>query len=117
MTKQILVVDDDDAIVDALLILLEYEGFSAQQAKDVNLVDRVARLQPSAVLLDVWLAGRDGRELCRTLKTDERTAHIPVILISASRELAASAANAGADGYIEKPFEMAKVIHQLHQVT
>lgn len=107
---KILVIDDDEAIVDALVLLLEFEGFQAVSAVEGELLDRVIELQPDAILLDVWLSGRDGRELCRQLKQNPHTSHIPVILISASRELEMSAKKAGANAYVEKPFELDKLI-------
>jgi len=113
---KILIVDDDEAIVDALTLLLDSEGFQAVSAVEGSLIDQVNDQQPDAILLDVWLSGRDGLELCRQLKQDNRTSAIPVILISASRDLAVSATRAGADGHVEKPFELDTLIQTLRNV-
>lgn len=105
-TDLVLVVDDDQAIVDALCMLLEVEGFTAEGYSGGDVIETITSRQPDLVLLDVWLAGEDGREICRTIKNDPLLANLPIILISASKDLPTGALKAGADDYIEKPFDI-----------
>lgn len=112
---EVLVVDDDDAIVDALSLLLELEGFKVRTSDGISLIEQVRSSKPALILLDVWLSGQDGRELCRQLKKDSKTKNIPVILISASRNLAKNAQDVQADGYLEKPFEMERIMSVVTQ--
>ena len=61
---------------------------------------------PDLLLLDIWLSGWDGREICRSLKAREETKHLPIVLCSASRDGERMAREAGADGFIAKPFAL-----------
>lgn len=101
-----LIADDDPAIADALRFMLEDEGYGVVSAFAGDIVADVRRERPDVVLLDVRLAGQDGRELCRAIKRQEVTALTPVILVSADPDCAAIATEAGADDFLAKPFEM-----------
>lgn len=111
----VLVVDDDQAIVDALCMLLELEGFQTSRYNGGNVMETIKNTHPDVVLLDVWLAGEDGRDVCRSVKADQALHKLPVILISASRDLSSSARLAGADDYIEKPFDMHDVVAKVRR--
>lgn len=115
-SPHVLIVDDDAAIVDALSLMLEMEGFRVSSYDGTRLRDEVLTIKPSLILLDVWLSGQDGRELCHMLKSDPKTKHIPVVLISASRHLEESAKKVLANGYLEKPFEMERVVDTINRL-
>ena len=104
--KSILVADDDAAIVDALTMILDLENYKVDTVLDGKVIQQIHKHPPDLLLLDIWMTGADGKEICKQLKSDNKTKDIPVILISASRDLKKSAETAGADGYIEKPFDM-----------
>ncbi len=72
---------------------------------------------PDALLLDVWMSGQDGREICKFLKNRSNTKHIPIIMISASKDVAASVKAAGADDFLTKPFEMDELIKKVKKYT
>lgn len=112
----LVIADDDAAIVDALTMVLEeeYQVISAQEHEVVNVVETV---QPAAVLLDIWMSGADGREICKQLKALPTTRAIPVIFLSASKDVAQSAAQAGATTYLEKPFEIQTVLDVVAEVV
>jgi CheY-like chemotaxis protein len=59
---------------------------------------------PDLVLLDVWIPGTAGQELCRQLKQQEPLKQIPLLLMSAHHDLQKVSEQAGADGYLRKPF-------------
>jgi CheY-like chemotaxis protein len=61
---------------------------------------------PDLILLDIWMAGIDGREICKHLKNQSLTKYIPIILISANSDTEEIAKQAGADDFICKPFDM-----------
>ena len=105
--KKLLVVDDDADILEFLKVILEDEGYTVVTTdKD----DYLERLQddtlPDLILLDLLLSGKDGREIVKYLKTNEKTNHIPVIMFSAHPNAQAMTKNAGADDFVAKPFEI-----------
>src|SRR5579884_3220359 len=61
------------------------------------------------LLLDLWLSGWSGRDICISLKSQEATRHLPIILISANNETEKIAHEAGADDFLAKPFNLDEV--------
>lgn len=106
MQKKILIVDDDSGITESLSIMLEMQGYEVSTRQHGISLLEVNEDKPHLILLDIWMAGIDGRDVCKELKADDRTREIPVIFISASRDVRGSAEEAGADDFLEKPFEM-----------
>lgn len=112
MTR-VLVVDDDVDIARFLEINLLLEGFEVQVAHGGReALERVAEQPPDLVLTDVMMPGVDGVELCRRLRADAATAHVPVIMLSA-KDLSADKVvgfAAGADDYVLKPFDTFELV-------
>jgi len=104
--KKILVVDDNTSILDALKIMLEDEGYEVETTVDGATVKDMKEPLPDLLLLDIWMSGVDGRDVCRHLKSTAATKHIPVIMISAAKDTEQIAKGAGADDFISKPFQM-----------
>jgi DNA-binding response OmpR family regulator len=105
---RILVVDDEPDIVRFAVAVLEARGHQVSIATDGVRALEAARAEvPDAILLDLNLPRLDGREVCRQLKSDERTASIPIVMMTAS-EIAIGDVRtgraAGADDYLIKPF-------------
>src|SRR5688572_18596767 len=105
MSKKILIADDDPAIVDSLKMMLELEGYEVNTTTDGATIYKMEVEYPDLLLLDIWMSGQDGREICKYLKNEPHTKHIPIIMVSASRDVMNSAKESGADDFIEKPFE------------
>lgn len=115
MAKKVLVADDDAAIVDATRMMLEmddYEVLTTQDGRKVLELNASSNL-PDLVLLDIWMSGMDGKEICRHLKSQEATKHIPIIIVSASYDVQKAALQAGADDFLAKPFEMDDLLHKV----
>lgn len=112
-SKKILIADDDPSIVDAMQLMLELEGYEVNITQDGQSILNMKDPYPDVLLLDIWMAGYDGRDICRSLKKNPETSHIPVIMISASRDVIHSAKDAGADDFIEKPFERAELLRKV----
>ncbi|GAC1363443.1 MAG: hypothetical protein NVSMB38_45640 [Ktedonobacteraceae bacterium] len=104
--KHILVAEDDPGIGDILQLMLEEAGYAVQLQVDGQAVQVMQEPFPDLVLLDIRLSGTDGRRICRHLKRQEATQHIPIILLSAHKDMQQMAEDAGADGFLAKPFEM-----------
>lgn len=111
MVKKILVVDDDDGILDAFQAMLESVGYAVEVCADGGCVQKlVLDNPPDLILLDVLLSGRDGREVCKELKENKKTQDIPIIMVSAHPGVKQSTLDAGADDFLEKPFEMDELL-------
>jgi CheY-like chemotaxis protein len=108
--KRILVADDDPGILDALQIMLEEEGYEVDVTANGETVKKVYENLPDLILLDIWMSGMDGRDICKHLKGQEKTSHIPIIMVSANRDVEQMAKAAGADGFIAKPFQMDELL-------
>jgi len=76
----------------------------------LHIVKEIQKNSPDVILMDMWLSGEDGRDICRTIRGDENLCDIPVLIMSASRGLEQSALDAGANDFIAKPFDMVDMI-------
>jgi DNA-binding response OmpR family regulator len=111
ITIKILVADDKPAILDVLQQILEMEGYDVVITPDGATVLHMMRTErPDLLLLDVWLPGCDGRELCRQIKRQETLCQIPILLMSAHQDVQQMVAQASADGCIQKPFQMSTLL-------
>ena len=113
MAKILLIDDDPDVRVVMSTVLCEkgYEVATASQWDDALL--KLRQEKPSLILLDVLLSGSDGRELCREIKADETTKHIPVIMTSGHPGAAVRFESYGADDFIAKPFTTEALLTKL----
>ena len=121
MTARVLVVDDLPANLKLLEARLTAEYFDVVTAADgATALALAAEVSPDIILLDVMMPGMDGFALTDALKTDQRTSHIPIILLTAKAGLEnkLQGIGRGADVYLEKPFakdELLAVARQLVQ--
>ena len=111
--KKILIVEDDTDIQDIFRLIFSSYGYEVDcvdNGKDV--FERIETL-PDAIVLDKQLPGMSGIDVCKKLKTDSKTRHIPVLMISATSGVESAAKNAGADAFLEKPFNMHVVLNKV----
>jgi len=106
MKHRILVADDDSSIRDIFKIILVRAGYDLELKEDANEIFNNNFKIPDLFLIDKLLSGVDGLEICRYLKDNPDTCNIPVVMVSASPDIGVSAIKAGADDFIEKPFEL-----------
>ena len=102
----ILIVDDDPAVRHTLTALLEGQGYRLVSAGGgAEALRQTAELAPDLILLDVMMPGMDGFAVCRKLKADDASRHIPIILVTAldSEEDLVAGLDAGADEFLSKP--------------
>ncbi len=104
----IFIADDDEDILHILQIMLRTQGYLVQGSTNPHTLFSLEEL-PDLVLLDIWMSGADGRDICQTFKKNPATSHIPVLFISANSGIEEIAVNSKADGYITKPFEMVEL--------
>ncbi|MDD5491630.1 MAG: response regulator transcription factor [bacterium] len=111
--EKILIVEDEKDIVELLQYNLEKENFKIQSAGNgQRALDLVRKNHPDLILLDLMLPEIDGLEVCRILKKDSKTSHIPIIMLTAksSESDKIVGLELGADDYITKPFSMKELI-------
>lgn len=113
MPKKILIADDDPSIVDSLKMMLELEGYEVAITTDGATIYKMEKEYPDLLLLDIWMSGQDGREICKYLKNEPHTKNIPIIMVSASRDVKQSAKDSGADDFIEKPFDQEELLQKI----
>ncbi len=108
MKKKILIIDDDEAILHATKLILELQGYEVNADTTAGCLDDLKKTKPDLILLDVLLSGEDGRDICKKLKLQKETKHIPVILFSANTRaiVEKNQKEIRHDGFIEKPFEI-----------
>ena len=114
--RAILIVDDEEDVLDLLQLVFETSGFEVRRAATGKAAVSAAYEQPpDVVLLDVMMPEMDGWQVLRTLKADERTRHIPVVMLSARAERRDKmiGLQEGAEGYIAKPFSPAEVVREV----
>jgi diguanylate cyclase (GGDEF)-like protein len=111
--ETVLVVDDDFDIARYVELNLSLEGFTVHVAHDgQEAVAKAQNLRPDAVLLDVMMPGLDGYEVARRLRSNARTNHCAIIMLTA-KSLSADTVlglTAGADDYISKPFDPPELV-------
>lgn len=114
--KKIFIADDDAAIVDATSLMLELMGYDVASTLNGAAILEAMKPSPDLLILDIWLSGIDGRDVCRQLKSDPATKNIPILMISASREIKTSAMDSGADDFLAKPFEMQLLLQKIESL-
>ncbi len=111
--KKILCADDDPGLQDVFPLIFERAGYHVTMVSNGEQLLENEFETPDLFLLDKQLSGIDGMEICRFLKGQDSTRDIPIIIVSASPNLDQQAKDAGADGFIEKPFQMKYMLELL----
>jgi DNA-binding response OmpR family regulator len=119
MSRQILVVDDDaDALV-LMAMILKRRGFEVLKAQGgPQALGLLTHNLPDLVVLDVMMPHMDGYEVCRQIKADPRTAHLPVVMLTARAQPAnqMEGFRAGASDYIAKPVHPDELVERITAV-
>jgi CheY-like chemotaxis protein len=106
MKQHIIIADDDPGIQDIFQLIFERAGYGITiYPNGDQLLNNYFEL-PNVFILDKQLSGIDGLDVCRFLKSQERTKHIPVIMLSANPNIGKIYKDAGADDFLEKPFKL-----------
>ncbi len=116
---QILIIDDEPAVFESLEALLATEGYSLSFARNgVEGISRAISLLPDVILLDLMMPGMDGFEVCHHLRSEERLAEVPILMITAfdEREMKLRGLNAGADDFLSKPIDRLELRARLRTI-
>lgn len=114
--QRVLVVDDVAEIRELWKLWLTFWGFSVQEARNgAEAVEKATAAPPDLVLMDLWMPVLDGLQAMKQLRGDVRTAHIPVVALSAQAVLpnAEAAVQAGATTFVQKPVEPDELLRHI----
>jgi two-component system alkaline phosphatase synthesis response regulator PhoP len=107
VARKILVVDDEEVLVETIAYNLEQSGYQVETAATgVSALEAAHRESFDLIVLDIMLPGMDGLEVCRQLRREDRTATVPIIMLTAKSEEIDKVVGleVGADDYVTKPF-------------
>jgi len=114
--KQIIIADDDPGVRDVFGLILTQAGYFVTLYSSGEVLLNNQFTPPNLFIIDKQLSGVDGLEVCKFLKQNQGTKDIPVLMTSASPNAARIAGEAGADGFLEKPFKMQALIKLIQDI-
>jgi len=120
MAKRILIVDDEPDVLKLAEFRLRKWGYEIITAFDGQKgLELIRNEKPDLVLLDLRLPNTDGIEVCRQVKNDKELKHIPIILFTATADIAVAevAKEYGADDYLVKPYEPEQLLKKVRSIT
>ena len=118
--RSVLVVDDDPAIREIVSTTLKLEGFETMTAADgVMALELLTRTRFHVIILDAVMPRMDGLTVLRTIRSDPTLADLPVLMLSALAEVhhLERGVDAGANGYLTKPFDFRTLLEQVHRLV
>ena len=114
----ILVVDDDPDIGSMLKMMLEYKGYAVTLLSNAGKTEQQLSNQlADLVILDMLIAGTNGTDVCRSIKSNPLSARVPVLMISALPDARKTCIDAGANDFISKPFEMQDLLAKVSKLV
>jgi two-component system alkaline phosphatase synthesis response regulator PhoP len=120
MTKKILIVEDEEDIIELLSAILgDLRDYKVLYARDGEEALRTARVSnPEIILLDIQLPKLNGYKVCKLIKSDPAMNHIKILMLSGMVQNYdwLKAQEAGADGYIVKPFTLAALVEKVEEL-
>jgi CheY-like chemotaxis protein len=117
--SRVLVIDDEPALLDDLVAILEMEGFDPIGASSgAQGLDYARTRTPDLILCDITLFDMTGLDVTRALRNDDQTRAIPLVIITAhsDRELQQASLAAGANYFLSKPFDVDELIRVVNQM-
>jgi DNA-binding response OmpR family regulator len=118
MAHRILVVDDETDVVLIIKTALQAEGFDVVSATNgPDALDEARETTPDLVVLDVMMPGMTGFDVLRELKANEKTAKVPVIMLTgvSDRKKIQEALSSGIEYYVVKPFDFDDLLAKIRQ--
>lgn len=119
MNQRIFIIDDDPDIIEMASRLLELDRFVVSSSTDpIEGIKKIEQNPPDLLLLDICMDKKDGLVVCRELKQNPKTSHVPIVMVSAKTEEAdvVVGLEMGADDYIDKPFRGRELLARIKSV-
>lgn len=115
--ENFLVIEDDPDIGRMIKMLLEYKGYRVTVLERTEQADEILRNNGiDLVIMDMLLSGVNGIDVCARFKNDASISHIPVIMMSAHPDARKKCLQAGANGFISKPFDMQDILSEINKL-
>jgi two-component system cell cycle response regulator DivK len=116
--KRVLVFDDDADLLDIFRFLFEDSGWQVYTFETCDeLISKATEIHPDLILMDNWIPPQGGISATQLLKNDALLKEIPVIFVSANNDVKELSIKAGADAYIEKPFDFDVLMDRANLLT
>ncbi len=118
--KPLLLIVEDNADVVTYIHGILKNDYQIETAANGKIgIEKALEMVPDIIISDVMMPEKDGYEVCETLKNDERTSHIPIILLTAkaTQEDKVTGLRVGADAYLQKPFDKAELFVRLEKLV
>jgi DNA-binding response OmpR family regulator len=108
MKKTVCVIEDNHSIVEVIDIFLKEQNYNVEIITEPTDMEKICKVveKSDVVFLDVALSGVDGIEVSKSLKQNEKTKNVPIILMTAGIHIEEKAKQAQADDYLKKPFSI-----------
>jgi two-component system KDP operon response regulator KdpE len=117
-SRRILIVDDEPELVRALTLRLSSAGYETLSASDgLTATEMAFSCRPDLVLLDIGLPIQDGYQVATTLRAADRTAHIPIVFLTARTWDLDKARRSHPDGYVVKPYRPSELLDMVGRLT
>ncbi len=114
--KKVLVVDDNELNITILLNLLSKKYDVSVALNGVDALESLEEEIPHLIVLDIIMPDMGGVDVCRKIKSDDRTKHIPVIFLTAAHTLEDEAYQVGADDFVGKPFNLVELGEKIEKL-
>ncbi len=119
MSWSVLIVDDEPMTRNLLRMILSYAGYTVSEAEDgYDALDKIAQQMPDLVLLDLMMPQLDGIDVCKRVRQNETTAHLPIIMLTADTRSDSRDASmlAGADRFLMKPISRKDLLAEIQDL-
>lgn len=119
MAKRILIIEDDPGILELLHLIFETDGYIVDGFLTGKSAEDITHMRPDVVILDIRIEGYEqtGDEICASLKAIIPPNGIPVLLLSAEKDLAKLAKESLSDAYISKPFNVDHLLEKVRELA
>jgi len=108
--RRVMIFDDDNDLLEVCSIILRTKNFDViAKNKCTEIIDVLETYQPDVILMDNWIPDTGGVKATRMIKENDRLRNIPVIFFSANSNIAQLCSEAGADYFLQKPFELTEL--------
>jgi two-component system alkaline phosphatase synthesis response regulator PhoP len=118
MSRKILIIEDDFGLADNIKALLQLKGYEVHHAPDGEAGVAAARkFKPDLILLDILIPKVDGFDVCRLLRSEEKTSHIHIIMVTGLGQMGdvEKALSCGAQDYLTKPFDSDRLLKKIQK--